>query len=151
MKLNLRRANASSRFRPLLAFAVLASVASLPGSADATGAKPVTACSSLSKSTVQDYTILSAADFEATGDVPEHCRLLGVLPPAIVFEVVLAAEWNGGIVMRENGGYAGNSPDNPGRIRAAERTVADEFVSVYTNTGHDWAAEQLGTFAFNSR
>ncbi|MDE0337176.1 MAG: tannase/feruloyl esterase family alpha/beta hydrolase, partial [Caldilineaceae bacterium] len=111
----------------------------------------MTACSSLAERTVHEYTILSATDLEAAGDVPRRCRVLGVLPPEIVFEVVLPAEWNGRIVMRGNGGYAGNSPDNPGSIRASERIAADGFVSVYTNTGHDRTAEPLGTFAFNNR
>ena len=53
--------------------------------------------------------------------------------------------------MRGNGGDAGNSPGNPGSIRASERTIADGFVAVYTNTGHDRTAEPLGTLAFNSR
>ena len=151
MKLKSLRANTPSRVWPLLAVAALASLASLPGRADVSGAKPVTACSALSERTVHEYTILSATDLEATGDVPARCRVLGVLPPEIVFEVVLPAEWNGRIVMRGNGGYAGNSPDNPGSIRASERIVADGFVSVYTNTGHDRTAEPLGTFAFNNR
>lgn len=151
MNLNSLYPTASSRFRPLLAVAALASLALLPGRADASGAKPVTACSALSERTVHEYTILSATDLEATGDVPARCRVLGVLPPEIVFEVVLPAEWNGRIVMRGNGGYAGNSPDNPGSIRASERIAADGFVSVYTNTGHDRTAEPLGTFAFNNR
>ncbi|MXY70172.1 MAG: tannase/feruloyl esterase family alpha/beta hydrolase [Acidobacteriia bacterium] len=53
--------------------------------------------------------------------------------------------------MRGNGGYAGHSPDDPGSIRASERAVADGFVPVYTNTGHDRNAEPLGTFAFDDR
>ena len=151
MKLKSLRANSPSRFWPLLAVAALASLTSPLGRADASGAKPVTACAALSERTVHEYTILSATDLEATGDVPLRCRVLGVLPPEIVFEVVLPAEWNGRIVMRGNGGYAGNSPDNPGSIRASERIVADGFVSVYTNTGHDRTAEPLGTFAYNNR
>ena len=151
MKLNFLPPTVSSRFRPLLAVAAVASLASLPAQAETSGVKPVTPCSALSERTVHEYTILSATDLEAAGDVPARCRVLGVLPPEIVFEIVLPAEWNGRIVMRGNGGYAGNSPDNPGNVRAAERTVAGGFVSVYTNTGHDRAAEPLATFAFNNR
>lgn len=92
MKPNFHQASASSRFRPLLAVAVLAGLASLPGQADVLDAKPVTTCAGLSESTVHEYTILLAIGLEAAGDVPEHCRVLGVLPPDIVFEVVQHSE-----------------------------------------------------------
>ena len=137
--------------RPWLASLVLAYIAALPTWADVTGAKPVTSCAALAERTVHEYTILSADRLEAAGEIPERCRVLGVLPPEIVFEVVLPAEWNGRILMRGNGGYAGTSPNVPSRVRGSERTVADGFVSVYTNTGHDRAAEPLATFALNNR
>ena len=87
----------------------------------------------------------------SSGRRPRRCRVPSVLPPETIFEVVLPAEWNGRIVMRGNGGYAWNSPDAPGSIRDSERTVADGFMSVYTNTGHVRIAEPRGTFAFNNR
>jgi feruloyl esterase len=46
-----------------------------------------------------------------------------------------------------NGGYAGESLDAPGRATTAQRAVARGFAAVQTNTGHDAAAEPLGTFA----
>ena len=135
----------------MLAVAGLARLASRPGQAEFLRAKPVTTCAALSEHTVQEYRIVSNTDLEAASDVPERCRLLGVLPPEIVFGVVLPSEWNGRIVMRGNDGYAGNSPDAPGSVCASERIVADGFESVYTYTGHDRAAEPLGTVAFNNR
>ena len=136
---------------PFVAVSILTGIVSTPVWANATGAKPVTACAALAERTVHEYTILSATQLEAKGDIPERCRVLGVLPPEIVFEVVLPSDWNGRILMRGNGGYAGTSPNLLGRVRNSERTVADGFVSVYTNTGHDRTAEPLGTFAFNNR
>ena len=151
MKPNLRNTNGSNLFRSLLALAALGSLAPQPGRADVAGAKPVTSCAALAERTINEYTILSATRLEAAGDIPVRCRVLGVLPPEIVFEVVLPADWNGRILMRGNGGYAGTSPNVPSRVRGSERTVANGFVSVYTNTGHDRTAEPLGTFAFNNR
>ena len=151
MKLTFRRANASSRFRPLLAVVALTGLASLPGQASTLGAKRVIMCSLLSERTVRQYSILSAANLEAAGDVPERCRVLAVLPPEIVFEVVLPMEWNGRIVLRGNGGYGGNSLDDPGSVPVSEPAVTDGFVSVYSNTGLDRAAEPVGTFGFNNR
>ena len=100
--------------------------------------------------TAHEYTLLSATNVGAAGDVPERRRVLGVLPPEIVFEVVPPSGWNGRIVMRGDGGNARNSPDAPGSVRASERIVADGFVSVYISTGHDRAAEPLGTVTFNN-
>ena len=77
--------------------------------------------------------------------------MLGVLPSEIVFKVALLPEWSGRIVMQGNGGYARTSPSTPRPARRSERTVADGFVSVYTNTGHDRTAEPLGKFAHNNR
>ena len=119
--------------------------------ADAQAARPVAPCSMLAERTSHDYSILSATPLEATDQVPEQCRVLGMLPPEIMFEVVLPTRWNGRILMRGNGGYAGASPVSPGPMRRSNATVADGFVSVYTNTGHDREAEPLATFALNNR
>ena len=151
MKLSLRRANTSSLFRQTLAVVALARLASLPGQADVPGTKPLATCTALSERTVHEYAILSATDLEATGDIAERCNVLGVPPPEIVFGVVLPSEWNGRIMMRGNGGHAGSFPDTRGGVRASDRIVADGFVSVYTNAGHDRAIEPLGAFAFNDR
>ena len=75
MKLNFSRANTSNRFRPLLAVAALASLASLPVRSDTLGAMTVTTCATLSESTFHEYTILSSTDLEAAGDVPERRRV----------------------------------------------------------------------------
>ena len=123
------------------------SLASL--SADAI-AKPVAGCFAPSERTVHEYTNLSATDLEAPGERPELCWALGA-PLEIVFEVVLPAELNRRIVIRSDGGYVGNSPDNPGSRGASERTVPNGLGSVHANTGHDRAAEPLGTLAFNNR
>ena len=123
----------------------------MQGRDDVPGANSVSTCAALCERTVHEYAILAATDLEAAGDIPERCRVLGVLPPEIVFEVVPPSGWNGRIVMRGNRGYAGNSPGTPGSARPSERIVADGFVSVYTSTRHNRAAEPLGAFAFNDR
>ncbi len=108
-------------------------------------------CRKIAQLTVHDYSIVSAVFVDATDRAPAYCRVLGVLPPEIVFQVVLPAAWNGRILMTGNGGYAGSRQDAPGRIRQAEALVSDGFVAVGTNTGHDRNAEPLATFALNNR
>ena len=131
---------------PLAALIFLV-VAAIPASA----ARPAVPCSALGERTVHEYTVLSAVALDATGPAPKRCRVLGMLPPEILFEVVMPEDWNGRILMQGNGGYAGTSPDAPQRVARSSRVAADGFVSVYTNTGHDRTAEPLATFALNNR
>ena len=108
-------------------------------------------CRKIAQLTVHEYSIISAVFVDATDRAPAYCRVVGVLPPEIVFQVVLPAAWNGRILMNGNGGYAGDRPYAPGRLRAVETLVSDGYVSVRTNTGHDNRAEPLATFALNNR
>ena len=108
---------------PLLVIPLLVCASPFPGSADSAGAKAVTDCAALAERTVHEYTILSATQLEAKGDIPERCRVLGVLPPEIVFEVVLPSDWNGRILMRGNGGLCGHlaKPTGPSPQLGANR------------------------------
>ncbi len=108
-------------------------------------------CQRLAERTVNDYTILSAEYTAESEAQPAACRVLGVLPPEIVFQVVLPSDWSGRILMTGNGGYAGQRPDSPQRVRRAMQLAADGFVAVSTNTGHDSRNEPLATFALNDR
>src|SRR6185369_12433215 len=63
------------------------------------------------------------------------------------FELELPSAWNGRLYMFGNGGYAGENLEAPGRAATALRAVTRGFAAVQTNTGHDAAAEPLGTFA----
>ena len=108
-------------------------------------------CRRIAQLTVHDYSILSAEFVDATDRTPARCRVLGVLPPEIVFHVVLPVVWNGRILMTGNGGYGGTPPNAPGRLRQADRIASEGFVAVNTNTGHDRRAEPLASFALNNR
>ena len=108
-------------------------------------------CQRLGELTNSAYSILSAEFLEAGNGASARCRVVGVLPPEIVFEVVMPAAWNGRILMQGNGGYAGTSPNSRGRRQRSARVASQGFVSVYTNTGHDRANEPLATFALNNR
>lgn len=107
-------------------------------------------CSSLVSLTGYDYSIISATLVATAEGVPEYCRVSGVIPPEILFEVNLPTAWNRRLYMHGNGGYAGTPPDAPARIRVKNRALAHGFATTYTNTGHDRETEPLGTFAYNN-
>ena len=109
--------------------------------------RPAVSCESLRNRTDHDYTVISATRVDATPDVPEHCRVFGVVPPEIRFNVNLPSGWNGRFYMHGNGGYAGNPPEGTGTLRTAGQAVAHGFATAYTDTGHDSRVEPLGTFA----
>ena len=75
-------------------------------------------CRRIARLTVHDYSILSVDFVDAADRAPARCRVLGVLPPEIVFHVVLPVTWNGRILMTGNGGYGGTAPDAPGPPQA---------------------------------
>ncbi|HMF96548.1 MAG TPA: tannase/feruloyl esterase family alpha/beta hydrolase [Vicinamibacterales bacterium] len=127
----------SSQFRDWKASA-------LAGGGDA---KPAVACASLVSLSGYEFSILSATVIPAASDAPEYCRVSGLIQPEIRFEVNLPDAWNGRLYMFGNGGYAGEALDAAGRVATARRALARGFAAVQTNTGHDAAAEPLGSFA----
>ncbi len=110
------------------------------------GARAQVRCPSLVALTTHDYSIVSATLVDEKDGVPEHCRVSGVIPPEIRFEVNLPSAWNRRFYMFGNGGYAGTPPENPSKARARDNGLRHGFATAYTNTGHS-EAEPLATFA----
>lgn len=108
---------------------------------------PGRSCASLRDVLAVDVTVTSAATVPAAGDVPEHCRVRGLIAPEVRFEVDLPTAWNRRLYMFGNGGYAGENLDAPPRRTLADGAVRAGFVAAQTNTGHDAAREPLGSFA----
>lgn len=107
---------------------------------------PATSCRAIVALTSYDFSVISAAIVPASKTEPEHCRVTGVIPPEIRFEVNLPARWNRRFYMYGNGGYAGESP-HP-RRRAAG--LAKGFAVASTDTGHDRFNAPLATFAHDN-
>jgi hypothetical protein len=114
---------------------------------DAAVVKPRTPCATLVASTGYEFSIVTATVVPASTDVPEYCRVSGLIQPEIRFEVSLPSVWNGRLYMFGNGGYAGEQLEAGGRVAATRRALARGFAVAQTNTGHDGAVEPLGTFA----
>ena len=107
-------------------------------------------CASLASRTGYDYSIVSATLVGEKNGVPEHCRVSGVIPPEIRFEVNLPTAWNRRFYMYGNGGYAGTPPETPNKARQRDKGLRHGFATAYTDTGHDRRVEPLATFAHDN-
>src|SRR5919198_5574493 len=104
--------------------------------ADAATIAPKTPCSALVALTGYEFSIASAVPVPASADAPAHCRVSGLIPPEIRFEVALPSAWNGRLYMFGNGGYAGEALDAPPRVASVKRALTRGFAAAQTNTGH---------------
>ena len=97
--------------------------------ADYTKAKlaPRTDCAALNQYAAKDLLQITAAAAAATPGVPAYCKVTGVLAPEIAFEVSLPANWNGRFYMIGNGGHAGESMEDPGRVVATQCCAASRL------------------------
>ena len=107
-------------------------------------------CKDLMATSNFDYTVIAATLIAATETVPEHCRVSGLIQAEVRFEANLPSAWNGRLYMYGNGGLAGTPADDPGKQLSRDRALAQNFVTTYTDTGHDRRLEPGGTFAYNN-
>lgn len=114
----------------------------------ATNERPVRACSSLVSLSGADYSIVSAALIPGTPEVPEHCRVAGVIPAEIRFEVNMPTRWNARLYMPGTDGFAGRAPEDQRAGLAS--ALRHGFATVATDTGHDARTEPGGSFAYNN-
>ncbi len=118
-------------------------------SANHSGEKPVRQCKDLRSLTNVDVSVIGATLIPASEDTPEHCRISLMVQPEIDIEVNLPTAWNGRLYMFGNGGWAGESPNTPGRAASRAKGLRAGFVTASTNTGHNSAVEPAASFALN--
>lgn len=104
-------------------------------------------CTDLVAQSNFEFTLLSAKLIDAHEDVPTHCRLTGLVPSEVRFEVNLPQAWNGRLYMYGNGGLAGTPATDPGKQLARDQALRHGFATAYTDTGHDRRVQPGGTFA----
>jgi hypothetical protein len=112
--------------------------------------RPAQPCAELDLRGLDGVVEIAARAVAADGNVPEHCRVSGVLAPEIAFEVSLPAPWNGRLYMIGNGGHAGEGLDDPGRAAQRAQALEHGFVMAQTNTGHDARREPSATFVLSN-
>lgn len=107
-------------------------------------------CKDLVASSGFEFTVISASAISATEHVPAHCRINGLAPEEIRFEVNLPLAWNGRLYMFGNGGLAGTPAIDPGKQQSRDQALQHNFATAYTDTGHDKRVFGGGTFAHNN-
>jgi feruloyl esterase len=105
-------------------------------------------CGDFVSRTSAEFSVLTAQLEQGDTQTPDHCRIIGVIPAEIIFEVNLPLAWNGRFYMYGNGGFAGQPPSAQAEVR--NQALRHGFATAYTNTGHDAAREPGATFAYNN-
>ena len=117
-----------------------ASILLLLGAAGASQAAPPIACNALLNSTIEGATITSAQLNAASGSVPDHCEVLGVInqrtgvdgqPYAIKFHLRMPTAWNERFYFQGGGGTDGNLG------AATPAQLGQGYAVVSTDSGHD--------------
>ena len=111
---------------------------------------PTKTCADMGAYRGRDLVSIQAAAVTADADIPAYCRLSGTISPEVAFEVSLPTRWNGRFYMIGNGGLAGESLEDPGRIAQRNAALRHGFAFAQTNTGHDARKEPGGTFVLNN-
>ncbi len=134
--------------------AVLAVVAALSVPAAAAAQEGETGpCAVLADLRIDDANLLSATVVPAAGGLPEYCRVLGYVRPAINFEVRLpTTDWNEKFYMVGCGGFCGQlDSDRPGFINAMNSGLRRNHAAVAMDSGHWGASSVDGRWAYHDR
>jgi feruloyl esterase len=105
------------------------------------------ACKSMFAASDYHHSVIAAELIPGRAGVPEHCRISGLIPTEVRFEVNLPTQWNGRMYMYGNGGLAGTPATDPGKQRSRDQALIRGFATAYTDTGHDRRVHPGGTFA----
>ncbi len=111
---------------------------------------PRSTCEAIGKFKAREIVQITSAATPAAAGVPAYCRVSGILAPEIAFEVSLPDKWNGRFYMIGNGGHAGESLTDAGRVSQRNAALQQGFAFAQTNTGHDAQKEPGGTFVLSN-
>lgn len=112
--------------------------------------RPASSCAGLQYFEQPDVSIISAVNVPATDQLPAHCRVRGMISPEIQFEVALPDLWNRRLYMHGNGGFAGQSLEQPAQPVYRLTALRHGFVTAVTNAGHDGQTEPGASFAYRN-
>jgi hypothetical protein len=112
-------------------------------------------CRALADLRIEDTNLLSAAVVAADDELPEYCRVLGYVRPAINFEIRLpTSNWNGKFYMAGCGGWCGKlESENPASqfINSINYGLRRGYAVSTTDGGH-WGEHLFdGRWAYYNR
>lgn len=95
----------------------------------------IESCRQLADLAIEDTNLLSATVVEESNELPEYCRVLGYVRPAINFEIRLPTSgWNGKFYMAGCGAFCGRLNSGGSRINNALKRA----YAVSTTDGGHW-------------
>ena len=104
-------------------------------------------CTSMASEIADGVRITTSELVAAKDEVPAYCKINGIIPAEIGFQINLPIAWNGRLYMYGNGGFAGEDAEAPLERRSRDTALSNGFATARTDTGHLDAKEPLGTFA----
>jgi feruloyl esterase len=130
---------------PAAWLSALAALGLLAGGAAAQEMRPGD-CAALEDLRIEDTNLLSSAVVPAKDGLPEYCRVLGYVRPAINFEVRLpTSDWNGKFYMAGCGSQCGKvEADRPGFTNAMNHGLRRGYAAATMDGGH-WGASRSDT------
>jgi feruloyl esterase len=111
---------------------------------------PRKTCEAMGMFKAKEIVEIHAISVPAANNIPGYCKVTGMLAPEIAFEVSLPEKWNSRFYMIGNGGHAGESLEDPGRISQRNDALRVGFAFAQTNTGHDSRKEPGGSFVMSN-
>ncbi len=126
------------------------------GGGPSTAATPQSLCVSLNGQVFStpdgNATVVSTSFNSISGNKPEHCQVLGSIPPALHFEMRLPSQWNQRVLYMGGGGFDGVIP------LPHDLGFSQGYVTVGSDGGHplgvdeSWAfdTEKLNDYAYRS-
>ena len=113
---------------------------------------PVKPCSDLADLRVEDTNLLSATVVPASDGLPEYCRVLGYVRPAVNFEIRLpTADWNGKFYMAGCWGFCGTLVAAPDFILGINSGLQRGYAASTMDTGH-WGEDLFDArWAYHNR
>jgi hypothetical protein len=105
------------------------------------GAQTAGDCATLEDLKIEDTNLLSSTVVPAAADLPEYCRVLGYVRPAINFEIRLPTNsWNRKFYMAGCGAWCGKvEADRPGFTNASNHGLRRNYATATMDGGH-WGA-----------
>jgi feruloyl esterase len=109
-------------------------------------------CADLAGLRIESTNLLSSAVVPARDGLPQHCRVLGYVRPAVNFEIWLpTASWNGKFYMAGCGGFCGTIETGARTVNSPDEGLRRGYATSAMDSGHWGAALFDGRWAWNNR